>query len=195
MVLQNTESEVKIMNYDLKMNELIKIIQKKLDELKGKDVQKEGGISHLVESAMNDMEEISLSKYHIEVKECRFKMYCAGMDNDIEFAVIGTEYKADKRRWNGVGHVLESVTINLTREIPLDLEVLNVSQFLDYNVAKENFERLERQQRELLEEYKSNYEAMERLQKVMKSEAYDKETTKESENAEEILEEFGSFKI
>ena len=77
------------------------IIQKKLDELKGKDVQKEGGISHLVESAMNDIEEISLSKYHIEVKECRFKMYCAGMDNDIEFAVIRTEYKADKRIWNG----------------------------------------------------------------------------------------------
>ena len=183
------------MNYDLKMNELIEIIQKKLDGLKGKDVQKEGGISYLVESAMNDMEEISLSKYHIEVKECRFKMYCAGMDNDIEFAVIGTKYKADKRIWCGVGHVLESVTINLTREIPLDLEVLNVSQFLDYNVAKENFIRLEREQRELLEEYKSNYEAMERLQSVMKSEAYDNETTKESELMEEILEKFGSFKI
>lgn len=183
------------MNYDLKMNELIEIIQKKLDELKGKDVQKEGGISYLVESAMNDMEEISLSRYNIEVKECRFKMYCAGIDNDIEFAVIGTEYKADKRRRNGVGHVLESVTINLTREIPLDLEVLNMSQFLDYNVAKENFERLERKQRELLEEYKSNYETMERLQNVMKLEVYDKETIKESENAEEILEEFSSFKI
>lgn len=176
------------MNYDLTMKELMEIIQKALDGLRGKNVQKEGGISKLVESAMDNIEGISLSRYNIEVKECRFKMYCAGMDNEVEFADIRTEYKADKRKWNGIGDVLESVTIKLTREIPLDLEVLNVSQFLDYNVAKENFERLERTQKELLEEYKKNYEAMEKLQKVMRSEAYDTETTRESEKAEEILE-------
>lgn len=176
------------MNYDLTMEELLEIIQKSLDTLKGKNVTKEGGISKLVESAVDNIEDLSVVSYHIEVKECAIKMYCAGIDNEVKFAEVRPSYRADKRKWNGEGDVLESVTVKLTRDIPLDMNVLNVSQLLDYTVAKENFERLEREQTQLLEEYKNNYEAMKKLHEVMQTEAYDKETEKEAQRAEEILE-------
>ena len=176
------------MNYDLTMKELMDIIQKALDGLKGKNVRKEGGISKLVESATSSIKEISLPRYNIEVKQCRFTMYCPGMDSDVVFADVKLVYKPDKRKWNGTSDILESVTIYLSREIPLEIEVLNVSQFLDYNVAKENFKRLEEQQKELLDEYRKNYEAMQKLQEVMKSEAYDPVTAKEAEEVKDILE-------
>ena len=178
------------MKYDLTMKELMEIIQKALDELKGKNVAKEGGIAKLVETAIDGIkiEEHSLLRYSISVNHCRLEMYCSGLDKEVGFAEIRQTYRPDKRKYTGYGDILESVTVKLTREIPLDLEVLNVSQFLDYEEAKENFERLERQQKELLEEYKKNYEAMEKLQEVMKTEAYDKETEKESQKAREILE-------
>ena len=188
---------VNIMKFDLTMKELLKIIQKELNGLKGKNVVKEGGIAKLIEDIINgiQIEGTFLSRYNVYIDYCLLKMYCSGMDKDIEFAVIRQTYKEDKRKSNGHSDVLENVTVELTKEIPLDMEVLNVSQFLDYEEAKVNFERLKRQQRELLEEYKSNYEAMEKLRSVMKSEAYNKETIKESENAEGVLEEFSSFKI
>ena len=178
------------MNYDLTMKELLENMQKALDGLKGKNVAKEGGIAKLVEKVVNEIkiEGTFLTRYNISIDHCWFKMYCSGIDKDIAFAVIRQTYKEDKRKSNGHGNVLESVTIELTRKIPLDMEVLNVSQFLDYEEAKSNFERLEREQKELLEEYKSNYKAMEELQKVMETEAYSKETKKESEKAEEVLE-------
>lgn len=176
------------MNYDLTVKELLEIIQKKLDSLQGKNAVKEGGISYLVDCEMSKLEEISLSRYNIEVDQCKFKIYCSAMDNEYEFAHIRQKYRPDKRKWDGFGDFLESVTIELTREIPLDLEVLNVPQFLSFNIAKENFERLERTQKELSEEYKNNLKAMKKLQEVMKYQAYDKDSTKNSEEAEDILE-------
>lgn len=177
------------MNYDLTMKELMEIIQKALDGLKGKNVVKEGGIGKLVKAAIDEIEieGYSLIRYNIDVDHCQLKMYCSGLDNEVKFAEIRQTYKADKRKQSGYGDVLESVTVRLTREIPLDMEVLNVSQFLDYEEAKQNFERLERQQKELLEEYKRNLEGMAKMQDIMKYQAYNNETSRESEKAMETL--------
>lgn len=185
------------MKFDLTMKELLENIQKELEILKGKNVVKEGGIAKLVEKIVDgiQIEGTFLARYNISVDRCWFKMYCSGMDKDITFAVIRQTYKEDKRKSNRRSDILESVTIELTKEIPLDMEVLNVSQFLDYKEAKENFDRLVREQKELLEEYKKNYEAMKQLQEVMKTETYNTETKKESERAEEILDSFKIFEF
>lgn len=175
------------MNYDLTIKDFLEIIQKALDGLKGKNVQKDGGISKSVESALNNME-IDLFNYNVEVEGCRLKMFCSGTGSDITFADIITTYRPDKRKWNGVGDYLETVSVKLTKDIPMELEVINASQWLDYNNAKENFDRLEREQREMLEEYKKNLEAMKSLQDVMKCQAYDEETRKKSKEAEVTLE-------
>ena len=178
------------MNYYLTMKELIEIIQNQLDGLKDKNVVKEGGLEKLVESVINGIkiEGYSLTRYGLSINHCRLEMYCSGLDKEIEFAEIRPIYKPDKRKRIGYGDILESITLKLTKEIPLDMTVLDASQFLDYEDAKENFERLEKEQKELLNEYKKNLDVMSKMQGVMQCQAYDLETKKESEKAKKFLE-------
>ena len=174
-------------NYKITVKELLEHIQKGLNSLKGKNVKKEGGISKLVDAVAESLEEPYLSDYNISVDQCRFKIYCAGLGKDIEFATIRTEYRPDKRKWDGVGETLDNVTVVPEKDIPLDLEVINLPQYLDYNIAKERFERLVVQQKELMDEYQENLGFMRELQDVMKYHAYDKETNTAAEKAEEII--------
>lgn len=172
---------------NITVKELLDSIQKRLDTLKGKNAVKLGGIATLVEMAI--AEEISLEDYNMDIEYCHLRVYCPGMNRDISFAGCSAEYRPDKRKYMGRGDVLESVTILLDkrRNIPLDLKIVDLPQFLDYSVAKENFDRLIGQQKELMEEYISNCKAMEGLLETMKTCAYDTKTAGESEDASETL--------
>ena len=172
---------------NITVKELLDSIQKRLDTLKGKNTVKLGGIAALVEMAI--AEEISLEDYNMDIEYCQLRVYCPGMNRDIVFAGCSAEYRPDKRKYMGRGDVLESVTISLDkkRNIPLDLKIVDLPQFLDYSVAKENFDRLNGQQKELMEEYSSNCKAMEGLLEIMKTCAYDTKTAGEYEDASETL--------
>lgn len=174
------------MNYDLTLKELLDSMQNVLEDLKGKNSKKEGGFSKMVDTALLNMP-FALSGYYIEVNNCAVEMYCAGLEKNVEFANIIPKYKADKRTYMGYGDYIENVSIKLVKDPPMDWEVLNISQWLDFTVAKENFTRLERQQRELLEEYKENLKAMKKMQDIMKYHSYSKESKKEAEEALDIL--------
>ena len=155
---------------NITVKELLDSIQKRLDTLKGKNTVKLGGIATLVEMEYT-LEEISLEDYNMDIEYCQLRVYCPGMNRDIGFADCRPEYRPDKRKYMGRGDVLESVTISLDkrRNIPLDLKIVDLPQFLDYSVAKENFDRLNGQQKELMEEYSSNCKAMEGLLETMKT--------------------------
>ena len=174
---------------NITVKELLDIVQKHLDKLKGKNAVKEGGVSSLVQAAINEIDEISLEHYNIDVYSCQLRAYCAGLNRDIAFANCMPEYRPDKRKYMGKGDVLDSVTVSLDKRknIPLDLEVVNLAQFLDYTVAKERFDRLNNEQEEMMETYRSNCKNMENLQNIMKTCAYDTKTAAESESAYETL--------
>ena len=177
------------MKYDLTIQELLEIIQTELNTLKGKNVVKEGGIGPLIARSIGNItiDGDFLVRYYISVNTCRLEMYCSGLNKDIPFAEIYPTYKPDKRKFSGYGDYLETLTIKLIRNIPLNLSVLDASQFLDYQEAKENFERLEKLSKDLLKDYYSYQEGMQKMQEIMKTEAYDEKTSKEATNALETL--------
>lgn len=172
----------------LRVYQWIKEIQNKLDELKGLNVEKEGGIGSLVKRTFDELPD-ELLKHNIECTyACQLTIFCSGFNKDIVFAEIHPKYRPDKRKWDGYGPYLESVTLKLIKDIPEGLKMSYASQWMDYNEAKENFKRLEKRQQELLEEYKENLAGMAKLQDIMFSESYNEETEKEVEELSEVLE-------
>ena len=167
---------------------LIENCNEALKVLVGKTPTKEvGGISKMVADVLEPV----LDNAHslLEVDMCRLKMYCSSLDREIEFADVKPTYKADKRRWDGVGSRLESLELVLTRDIPEDLSVIDLSQQLSYDIAKENFDRLYNEELELLRQFKENCEGMAKLRDIMQSEAYSKEKSVEADKAWGILRE------
>lgn len=173
-------------DYDLTIKELLEKVQGQLNKLDGKNSIKEGGFSKLVESSLSEIETF-LFKHYITVKDCRLKIFCSAFDKDIVFAEVLPVYKPDKRKPTGFGDYLKTVKIKLKEDIPLELCVIDLSQYLSYNEAKKNFDRLLLEQNELLKQYKINLKAMEKMEDIMKYEAYDNNTKVEAEEAREII--------
>jgi hypothetical protein len=168
------------------IKDLIDNCNKALEALAGKTPTKEpGGLSQMtkeiLEPVLKDMDGA------LKIDSCRIKVYCSPLDKEIEFADIKPTYKADRRTWNGVGEKLECLKVVLTRDIPEDLSVVDLSQQLSYDYAKENFDRLKREQDELREQFAANLKAMEELQDVMRCEAYNDDKSREAEQAKYIL--------
>lgn len=176
------------MNYKLTMQGFIKAINTELKTLIGKNPQKEGGISLMVEKAIDNIG-VDFLSYGIEVKGCRLEMFVGALDRNIEFATISPTYKRDKRTSSKLGNYLESVEVKMEKEIPMNISVLDASQWIAYNEAKDIFNRLKKEQDELLIQYRKNLEGMRIYQEIMKYEAYDGETKTKAEKAEEILQE------
>ena len=170
------------MNYELTMQGLIKAINTELKTLIGKNPQKEGGISLMVENAIDNIG-VDFLSYGIEVKGCRLEMYVGALDRNIEFATISPTYKRDKRTSSKLGNYLESIEVKMEKEIPMNISVLDASQWIAYNEAKDIFNRLKKEQDDLLIQYRKNLEGMRIYQEIMKYEAYDGETKTKAEKA------------
>ena len=174
------------MRKDNTIQECINTLEQELSKLVGHNVYKEGGISEMVRKTLLNAS-FDLLNVGIEFDQCYFKSYCPGVDKEIEFAYVKTTYKEDKRKVNGSGNTIEKVSVCLSKEIPEDLKLVDLPQWLDYNEAKATFKRIEAHQQEYLEAYSHNLEIMARMQDIMYSESYDAETTKEAEEARNIL--------
>lgn len=174
------------MRKDNTIQDCISTLEQELSKLVGHNVYKEGGISEMVRKTLLNAS-FDLLNVGIEFDQCYFKRYCPGVDKEIEFAYIRATYKEDKRKANGSGNVIEKIEVCFLKEIPKDLKLSDLPQWLDYNEAKEVFKRIELQQREYLEAYSRNLEIMARMQDVMYSESYDTKTAKEAEEARTII--------
>ena len=168
------------------LQELINTLETELSKLIGHNVYKEGGITEMARKILLSAS-FDLLNVGIEFDQCYFRRYCPGVDRDVEFAYVSATYKEDKRKSDGTGSTIDKISVCLTREIPEDLKLIDLPQWLDYNEAKDTFKRIETQQREVLETYNRNLEVMARMQDIMYSESYDAETTKEAEEARAII--------
>lgn len=169
---------------------LIENCNKALECLIGKAPTKEpGGLSQMTKSVLEPV--LNDASALLEISECRIKVFLSSFDSEIEFANIKPTYKADKRRWDGIGDKLESLQVVLTRDIPEDLYVIDLSQQISYDYAKENFDRLQREQEELKQQYNDNLKSMKELQSIMKYDAYNDSKKKEAEQAMETIFDLG----
>lgn len=167
------------MNYNLTISELFEHITKELECLKGRNPLKEGGIAKMVEKALTNMKiqgDFIFWENNIEVEDCQLKQWVSSFDENVPFAVFHATYKEDKRKCSGIGDYIESVSVELIRELPMDLEVANISQTLSYEVAKERFEQFEKEQLELQKTYSENMAEMRKLRDIMKCDAYSNAT-------------------
>jgi polyhydroxyalkanoate synthesis regulator phasin len=156
-------------DYEITVGEVEQMMQEALEELKGQDVTKNGGISKMIEQVMG--ENLFLWQ-HMTFDLCRGKVYCPANDRDIDVVEFKPHYKADKRRYDGVSHRLDHVEIIWTKDIDKSLEFCNVSQQLDYDYSKEQSERLQREIAELEKEIQNRKEALSHHEDIMRTEKY-----------------------
>lgn len=156
-------------DYEVTVQEVEQMMQEALEELKGQDVTKNGGISKMVEQAMD--KNIFLWQ-HMTFDLCKGKVYCPANDKDIDIVQFKPRYKPDKRRYDGTSHRIDHVEIIWTKNIDKSLEFCNVSQQLDYDYSKEQCERLHRELAELEQEITLRREALRHHEDIMKSEKY-----------------------
>lgn len=168
---------------DITVKEFIGKANEALAVLKGRNPSKEypiGGLAHMVSEVLADFVE-DYPEYNLEVQMYRIASYVYDFDKYIEFAEIHNSYKPDKRKRNGVGDIIENVELVLTRELPDDLDLMDLPQIMAYDISKEYFDKLQKEQEKLMKQYKENIERMKQLQHNMQSEAYSNEKKRESD--------------
>lgn len=168
---------------DITVKEFIEKANEALATLKGRNPSKEypiGGLARMVGDVLTDFIE-DYPEYHLEVQVYRIASYVYDFDKCIEFAEIHNSYKPDKRKRNGIGDIIENVELVLTREFPDDLDLMDLPQIMAYDISKENFDKLQKEQEELMKQYKKNIEYMKQLQHNMQTEAYSNEKKRESD--------------
>lgn len=135
------------MNYDFTLGELLDKLEKAASTLKGKNPLKEKGLGEMIDRVVEDLD-LDLEYYNIVVKDC--EIFVDTIDfGEIEIITFRPEYKPDKRKRLGKGDYLQEVKVVLTREIPLDLELINLTQILSYDIAEKYKESTERKIKEL----------------------------------------------
>lgn len=168
---------------DLLVTDFIKEANKELAKLVGHNPVKEcpvGGCAKLVGDALVKFCD-SFYDYLLEVQTWRIGVYVSEYDEYIPFAQINLTYKPDKRRTTGKSDIIESVELVLSRELPDDLDMMDLSQIVAYDESKADFDRLYAEQMELMKQYKANIEHLKKLQSNMRSEAYSNEKGREAE--------------
>lgn len=164
---------------------MLRQLQEALNALKGKDIVK-NKFEDLLEEELAKLS-LRLSDYQIEINDYRIELDYKLMEKKIAFADIHIRYAADKKRISGYGNRIESAVIELTKNIPLYLNVSDASQWLKYNEASRLFDKLETMQQEVIEKYDKTLDIMDSLQEIMELEAYDKETARAARKAERRL--------
>ena len=115
--------------------------------------------------------ELDLEYYNIVIRDCR--AYVDTIDfGEIEIVSFYPEYKPDKRKMLGKGDYLQEVRAVLKREIPLDMEIVNLTQMLSYDVAKERKERMEKEIAEFEKEIAERKTYLQEMEKIMKRDNY-----------------------
>lgn len=168
---------------DLLVTDFIKEANKELAKLVGHNPSKEypvGGCASLVGDTLVRFCN-SFYDYLLEVQTWRIGVYVSEYDKYIPFAQINLTYKPDKRRTTGKSDIIESVELVLSRELPDDLDMMDLSQIVAYDESKADFDRLYAEQMELMKQYKANIEHLKKLQSNMRSEAYSNEKGREAE--------------
>lgn len=158
-------------NYNLTLGEMLDKFASAVEPLKGKNPKKEpGGISAMVDKAVAGTG-LDLLFYNINVKDCHVYIDTVDFGN-VEIAHFITKYKPDARKYIGIGDYLESVTINMCRDIPRDTAVLDLMQILSYDVAKERKGRIEKEVAELKKEIEEKTDHIRQMEKIMEKQAY-----------------------
>lgn len=158
-------------DYNFTLGELLDQFNYAASTLKGKNPFKEdGGLKEMVNRAVADLE-LDLEYYNIVIRDCR--VYVDTIDfGEIEIVNFHPEYKPDKRKMLGKGDYLQEVRAVLKREIPLDMEIVNLTQMLSYDVAKERKERMEKEIAEFEKEIAERKTYLQEMEKIMKRDNY-----------------------
>jgi len=160
-------------DYDFTLGELLDQLNAAAETLKGKNPHKEdGGLKEMVNRAVADLD-IDFIFYNIEIKNC--SVYIDTVDfGVVEIATFYPEYKKDKRMTYDTGSYLKNISVSLKRnDIPLDTEVLNLTQILAYDVAKEHKERLEEEIAEYEKEIAERKIELEKMKEIMRKQKYE----------------------
>lgn len=158
-------------NYTFTLGEMLDKFASAVEPLRGKNPKKEpGGISAMVDKAVAGTG-LDLIFYNVYVKDCRIYIDTVDFGN-VEIAHFITKYKPDARKYTGIGDYLESVTINMCRDIPRDTAVLDLMQILSYDVARERKERVEKEVEELKKELEERNTYIVQMEEIMKKQSY-----------------------
>lgn len=150
------------------IGELIKELETALESVKGQQIGTDNSISEVTRKAVSTLE----IEYPLSVGNCRVSVSTLDF-GEVDIIYFMPHYKADKRKLNGEGNRIEKISVNLTRDIQPNFDIVNLSQKLSYDIAKENKERLENEIAELENEIEEKKVAIHELEKIMETERYD----------------------
>lgn len=158
-------------DYDFTLGELLEQLNYAASTIKGKNPFKEdGGLKEMVNRAVADLK-IDLEFYNIVIKNCR--AYVNTVDfGEIEIISFYPEYKRDKGKTWGERDYIQEVKAVLKREIPLDTEVIKLTQMLSYDVAEERKERLEKEIADFEKEIAERKAYLQKMKEVMQKTNY-----------------------
>lgn len=176
------------MNNSLTLRELITDIEEVLKGIKSKITNQKELEEAYSEAIMKLPYE--LDDYHLvldgDLDGDYISMSCSKM---VHLLLLKATFQSDRRRAIGHNDYIEKVEIELLEnDLPLDIYILDIEQQLEYNIAKNDFERLVIKQNELISQYKENCIKLQDLIKTMTIEAYDSKTKNETLKAMKLLE-------
>lgn len=156
---------------------LCKELNAATESLKGKcPIKEKHGISGLVEDAIKSI--IESEKYSnclLEINYCQLSTYSTILKRNLIIGEFKPIYRIDKRKLDGRSNYLEKVDFVLEKSLRdlMELEVVNLSQKLTYDYAKENHDRLVREVEEFQKEIAERMEGIKKYEDIMRSEKYE----------------------
>lgn len=158
----------------IKVKSFIEEVNQELKVLVGHKPVLEGGIMKLFADVANQVIN-RYPEYNLEVHDYKIAIFCPAFNEDVCFTTLNYTYKPDKRTLSGHSNQLSSISVVLDRDIPDDFDLIDLPQYLEYEVSKERYNRLLKRQMELIKELNRNAGFMYDCCHTMYMEAYSSE--------------------
>ena len=142
-------------------------LQKNINCLRGRKVNEiKGGIGTLYKEVLGEIVKHPFS-YNFGAIEIETQHF-----NKVELIHARPTYHKDKRRSSGYGNKIESVELCRSRHIPNDIELENLTQYIEYEYAKERKTEIMSGIKELENEIKERINVVTKLDEIMRGNKY-----------------------
>lgn len=180
------------MQKDILVKDFMKMLNDKMSELVGQSTKgvtfvelANAQLNKFVHDYREEYDDWSVDVFH----RYMLSIFVAGENEEVPFVEIHVTYNPDARTRTGEGDKIKTVMAKFyaqgieIEDIPEDTLMIDLPQVLEFIIAKRRFERVYEQQKELEEKIAENRETMLKLQRQMRSSAYNKETERFANNA------------